>query len=112
MLAASLSSQVMAAQPARLSEDRLILDCAVVYLPERRTSHRQVDLTLMSGQIRAVAIDLQPPYTFQVQGSMILTGFDNERIQIDLEALTWVSDFRGRASGSGRCEVAEGPSDR
>ena len=51
-------------------------------------------------------IDGVPVYTFNVQGTVILTALDNERIQIDTAAQTWTSDFRGLASAQGRCERA------
>lgn len=93
------------AEPA--SDDRLTLDCAVVYVPERRTWHRQVELTFEGGYVERVLIDQQAAYAFQVLGSVILTAIDNERIQIDIQALTWSSDFRGLAQGQGRCEVVQ-----
>jgi hypothetical protein len=37
-----------------------------------------------------------------------VTGLDNERIQIDLVGRLWQSDFRGLASGQGRCETVSG----
>jgi len=79
----------------------------VVYVPERRTWHRQVDLTFDGGDLERVLIDQQAAYAFQVLGSVILTAIDNERIQIDIQALTWSSDFRGLAQGQGRCEVIQ-----
>jgi hypothetical protein len=38
----------------------------------------------------------------------VMTAVDNERIQIDLATRQWQSDFRGHASGQGRCETAPG----
>jgi hypothetical protein len=37
-----------------------------------------------------------------------MTAVDNERIQIDLVTRQWQSDFRGHATGQGRCETVPG----
>jgi hypothetical protein len=37
-----------------------------------------------------------------------MTAVDNERIQIDLVVRQWQSDFRGQATGQGRCETVPG----
>ena len=49
-------------------------------------------------------IDGVEPYGFSLLPSGVMTAVDNERIQIDLAALQWQSDFRGQATGQGRCE--------
>jgi hypothetical protein len=107
VLAALLGLTGVATSAEPVSGDRLSLDCAVVYVPERRTWHRQVDLAFEGGQVQDVQIDQQAPYAFQVLDSVILTAIDNERIQIDIQSLTWSSDFRGLAQGQGRCEVIQ-----
>jgi len=108
-LACALWSSAFAAPlPMQAADERMSLDCSVAYLPERRTWHRQVELAFSQGRLQALQIDGQAPYTFQVQGPLILTALDNERIQIDVQTLNWTSDFRNRAQGNGRCEV-EGP---
>lgn len=78
--------------------------CAVAYLPARSTWVRQVTIEHDARRVRAVRIDGVPVYAFHVQEALILTALDNERIVLDTAALAWQSDFRGQASGAGRCE--------
>jgi hypothetical protein len=51
-----------------------------------------------------VVIDGQPVYSFAVRDTQIFTALDNERIQVDVAAQTWSSDFRGLSTAQGRCE--------
>jgi hypothetical protein len=53
-------------------------------------------------------IDGVEPYGFSLLPGGVMTAVDNERIQIDWVTLQWQSDFRGQASGQGRCETAPG----
>ena len=62
-----------------------------------------VPLTLRQQTIET-EIDGVPVYTFAIAQTVIMTSLDNERIQIDTAARTWASDFRGQATGQGRCE--------
>lgn len=78
--------------------------CAVAYLPARSTWVRLVTIEHDARRVRAVRIDGVPVYAFHVQEALILTALDNERIVLDTAALAWQSDFRGQASGAGRCE--------
>ena len=59
-------------------------------------------------QVQALRIDGLAPYSFALLPEGVSTAIDNERIEIDLRALTWRSDFRGQASGQGRCERSDG----
>jgi hypothetical protein len=78
--------------------------CEVVYQPAREVWSREVTLTHDDKRLTRVAIDGMPVYTFSVYEKWILTSQDNERVQIDVATRTWHSDFRGVASGEGRCE--------
>ena len=81
--------------------------CAAFYLPARSIWNRQVDIRFQNKQPVSVHIDGLPVYAFASDGPVILTAIDNERIQIDTQALLWTSDFRGMASSQGAC-VEEG----
>ena len=96
-----------AALAVKGKEQVTVLRCEPVYLPARETWAREVELVGREGQLREVRIDGQAVYTFSVRDTTVLTSQDNERIQIDFGARTWRSDFRGLASGEGRCELAE-----
>ena len=85
-----------------LSEVTLV--CEAAYQPARTTWTRTVRIGYDKKRVRSVHIDGVPVYTFTVQETVILTAIDNERIQIDTAAQTWTSDFRGQATGQGRCE--------
>ena len=100
LLAAGLAQ---AAAPAA-SASAVHLACEPVYLPARGVWARTVDIAYDQKKVRSVLIDGVPVYTFAVRGTTILTALDNERIQIDVAALSWRSDFRGLASSEGRCE--------
>ena len=83
---------------------RVGLACEAVYLPARTTWVRQVEIDHDGQRVRAVRIDGVTVHSFSVRGEVILTALDNERIQIDVAAPAWQSDFRGLASAQGRCE--------
>lgn len=97
-------SRMLRAQPA--VADAPAWRCAVVYLPARSTWVRDLALRLDPRGIVEVRIDGQPVHTFAVDGTTLLTSMDNERIAVDVADGVWVSDFRGQASGRGRCERA------
>ncbi len=82
------------------------LVCEAVYLPARTTWVRRVEIDYGEQRVSGVRIDGVPVYGFSVEGTVILTAVDNERIQIDVAAQSWQSDFRGQASSQGRCERA------
>ena len=82
------------------------LVCEAVYLPARSTWVRRVEIGYDEQRVSAVRIDGVSVYGFSVEGTVILTALDNERIQIDVAAQAWQSDFRGQASSQGRCERA------
>jgi hypothetical protein len=101
---------VGAAEPAKQGQSAppatgtVTLVCEAVYLPTRATWARTVTVAYDQRRIREVAIDGQPVYSFAIQGTLILTALDNERIQIDVASQTWSSDYRGLAKAQGRCE--------
>jgi len=82
-------------------------NCAVAYLPARSTWVREVTIAHDARRVRAVRIDGVAVHAFQVHEALILTALDNERIVLDTATLSWQSDFRGQASGAGRCERAD-----
>jgi len=92
-----------AAEPAK---SRVGLVCEAVYLPARTIWVRRVEIAYDERRVSAVQIDGVPVYGFSVEGTVVLTALDNERIQIDVAAQSWQSDFRGLASSQGRCERA------
>jgi hypothetical protein len=83
----------------------LTLSCAVAYMPQRQTWVRDVQIDWDSHVLRSVRIDGLSPHSFSVHSQRLSTAMDNERIQIDLAQAKWISDFRGLASGQGRCET-------
>lgn len=89
---------------AAVAATALTLVCEAAYLPERRTWRRTVEMRLVDNRVRELRIDGVPVHDFLLDGSRILTALDNERITIDAAAQTWRSDFRGLATGQGRCE--------
>lgn len=93
--------------PVAAQEQVTVLRCEPVYMPARETWAREVQLVALDGRLREVRIDGQAVYTFSVRDTTVLTSQDNERIQIDFGERTWRSNFRGQASGQGRCELAE-----
>jgi hypothetical protein len=80
------------------------MTCAVVYMPERRTWPRRVSIRWQGDRLLGLQIDGLQPYSFSVDGTALATALDNERILLDLASMEWASDFRGLASGRGRCE--------
>ncbi len=98
LLAVAWSGQTQAA-PETLS-----LSCAVAYMPARSTWVRQVQIELDDSALLAVRIDGLAPYSFSIEPDGLSTAIDNERIRIDLRQSQWFSDFRGLATGQGRCE--------
>lgn len=53
--------------------------------------------------MRRQALDGVLVYRFALNGPVVLTSLDNERIQLDLSQPAWRSDFRGLADGQGLC---------
>lgn len=78
--------------------------CKAFYLPARSIWQRTVDVDFDASGVRAVQIDGVAVYAFNIQGSIILTSVDSERIQFDANAQTWTSDLRGIVTSKGRCE--------
>lgn len=105
LVCVSMLPLAWAAQPTSKTPDRTLLRCEPVYMPARSTWVREVELVGKDGRLSEVRIDGQAVYTFAVRDTTVLTSQDNERIQIDFGEGTWRSDFRGLASGQGRCEL-------
>lgn len=97
------------------------LRCEVAYMPARSTWVRHLLLT-REGQgkgkkddqndgegdrVLTLHIDGLVPHSFAQHGPALATAVDNERIQVNLQTLQWQSDFRGVATGQGRCEWDE-----
>ena len=99
--AAEPAKQIQAAPPAT---GTVTLVCEAVYMPTRATWARTVTVAYDQQRVREVTIDGQVAYSFAVQDTLILTALDNERIQVDVAAQRWSSDFRGLATAQGRCE--------
>ena len=99
MLCASIVPSLALASSSQVS-----LWCEPVYMPAQTEWPRTVDITYGQHQVKAVSIDGQKVYTFQVRDTWIFTSQDNERIQINTASLTWTSDFRGLATSEGRCD--------
>jgi hypothetical protein len=91
---------------AAAAGSRVALVCEAVYAPARETWVRKVEIAYDDRRVSAVGIDGVPVHSFAVEGTLILTALDNERIQIDVAQLSWQSDFRGLARAQGRCERA------
>jgi len=91
--------------PALAAPSSVVLNCAVVYMPQRSTWVREVRIDWDRKAVRRLRIDGVEPYGFSLLPGGVMTAIDNERIQIDWVALHWQSDFRGQASGQGRCET-------
>ncbi|WP_374409660.1 hypothetical protein [Hydrogenophaga sp.] len=90
------------AKAAATSE--VVLHCEAVYLPARQTWVREVRIAFDRHRVTAVEIDGQRVFSFSVDGTLLFTALDNERIRIDTAAQHWQSDFRGQAQSQGRCE--------
>jgi hypothetical protein len=99
-----------AAEPAKQGKSEppatgtVTLVCEAVYMPSRATWARTVNVVYDQRRIREVTIDGQVVYSFAIQETLILTSQDNERIEVDVAAQTWRSDFRGLSTAKGRCE--------
>ena len=94
--------------PVWAAPSSLVLSCAVAYTPQRSTWVREVRIEWDQKAIRRLRIDGVEPYGFSLLPHGVMTAVDNERIQIDLSTRQWQSDFRGHATGQGRCETASG----
>ncbi len=102
---ALLGLAVLAASPpAWAATSTQTLVCDVSYLPSRANWVRTVTVDYDNKRLRGVAVDGVAVHSFAVSGTVILTSQDNERIQLDVAQLGWTSDFRGLASGQGRCQ--------
>ena len=97
------SAGLEAASPSAAAPSFVLFTCNAFYLPARSIWQRKVAVELDADGVRSVEIDGVAVYTFNINGTVIMTAVDGERIQIDTEALTWSSDLRGLASGRGGC---------
>ena len=93
---------LLAATPALAATARY--RCEAVYLPARSTWVRNVAIEHDERRILDLRIDGVAVYSFAVEGAVIRTALDNERIVLDTASGQWQSDFRGQAQGQGRCE--------
>jgi hypothetical protein len=80
-----------------------MMTCDVAYLPQRSSWQRRVTIRWEGELFKGLEIDGLRPHAVSAQGPWLVTALDNERIQLDLAALEWTSDFRGQATGRGRC---------
>jgi inner membrane protein len=80
-----------------------MMTCEVAYLPERSSWPRRVSVFWEGEVFKGLQIDGLRPHAVAAQGSALATAIDNERITLDLATMEWVSDFRGQATGRGRC---------
>ncbi|MDE2616317.1 MAG: hypothetical protein KGL73_04745 [Burkholderiales bacterium] len=78
--------------------------CEAVYMPARSTWVRSVEIDHDERRVRALRIDGVPVHSFAIEGAVIRTALDNERIVLDTASGQWQGDFRGLAQGRGRCE--------
>lgn len=104
VLALGLCAGQAHAAPPTTAVSTLTLSCAVAYMPARSTWVREVQIEWDRKTIRALRIDGVTPYSFSVHADGLVTAIDNERIQLDWRQRVWRSDFRGLATGQGRCE--------
>jgi hypothetical protein len=91
--------------PVWAAPSAVVLSCAVAYMPQRSTWVREVSIDWDKKAIRRLRIDGVEPHGFSLIPQGVMTAVDNERIQIDLSTRQWQSDFRGHATGQGRCET-------
>lgn len=95
---------LLLAWPATAEVKSVRLLCEAVYLPARTVWAREVELEHNEKALTAVRVDGVSVHAFSVDGTLVLTSMDNERIQIDTARQIWHSDFRGLAQSQGRCE--------
>ena len=94
--------------PVMAAPSSVVMSCAVAYLPQRSTWVREVRIDWDKKAIRSLRIDGLERHGFSLIPQGVITAVDNERIQIDLVTRQWQSDFRGHATGQGRCETVPG----
>lgn len=78
--------------------------CEAVYLPARSTWVRNVEIEHDARRVVALRIDGVPVHSFAVDGTVLRTALDNERILLDTASGRWQSDFRVLAQAQGRCD--------
>ncbi len=100
---AGMSTLATAAETKSNAVGVTVWTCSAFYLPARSIWQRTVDIEFDAQDVRTVQIDGIPVYTFNIQGTTVLTAVDGERIQFDPVAQTWASDLRGIVSSLGRC---------
>lgn len=99
-ISTQLQAQVTVERPAGVTR----WTCNAFYLPARSIWQRTVDVDFNADGVRAVEIDGVPVYTFNIQGTTIMTAVDGERIQFNAADQTWTSDLRGIVSSKGLCQ--------
>ena len=100
---AKLPAGPAAASPPQAAPSAVVFTCNAFYLPARSIWQRTVAIGLDADRVRSVEVDGVAVYTFNINGTVIMTAVDGERIQIDMQALTWSSDLRGLVTGRGTC---------
>jgi hypothetical protein len=88
------------------ASEQVTLVCEAAYMPTRSVWRRSVVIEYNDQRVLNVRIDGLKVFSFAVEGTLIMTGLDNERIQIDTATQIWTSDFRGLANARGHCERA------
>lgn len=78
--------------------------CEAVYMPARSSWVRSVEIDHDARRVLALRIDGVPVHSFAVEGTVIRTALDNERIAFNTANGQWQSDFRGLAQAQGACE--------
>jgi hypothetical protein len=98
---------LLAARPVSAQQQAIQLDCRVQYKQDGEVGLRPVTLTYAAQgkKLKAISIDGQDVHSFTVNGLVILTSVDSERIQIEFSGnrTLWRSNFRDRDFGTGEC---------
>jgi hypothetical protein len=100
-LVLSASAQTTAKPAKKLKT--LSYSCRVLYEPSRALWVRELELDYDSKAFQALRIDGVKAHGFSVDGALISTHLDNERIYLDLSIPSWKSEFREAAQGQGVC---------
>jgi hypothetical protein len=100
-LAVSSNAQITAKSVQKLKT--LSFTCRVLYEPSRALWVRELEIDYDKKAFQALRIDGVKAHGFSVDGANVITHLDNERIQLDLNAPSWKSEFRDAAQGQGVC---------
>jgi hypothetical protein len=100
-LAVGSNAQITAKSVQKLKT--LSFTCRVLYEPSRALWVRELEIDYDKKAFQALRIDGVKAHGFSVDGANVITHLDNERIQLDLNAPSWKSEFRDAAQGQGVC---------